>query len=71
MKLDTETNPTVTMQLKVIGDELYEMLWELHPSPATVRALKTKLSALVDTAWEEYNHTIVPGGGPTNVKQNT
>ncbi|HYG15730.1 MAG TPA: hypothetical protein VEC12_08260 [Bacteroidia bacterium] len=71
MRLDTETNPTVTMQLKIIGDELYEMLWELQPSPATVSALKKTLNALVDTAWEEYNHTTEPGGETTNLKQNT
>lgn len=62
MSFDSTTNPTVAMQLKVIGDELYEMLWELQPSPATVNALKATLNALVDTALEEYNHTIRAGG---------
>ena len=61
MEFESETNPNVSMQLKVIGDELYEMLWELQPSPATIRALKTTLNTLVDTAWDEYNHTIQPG----------
>lgn len=70
MTFETTTNPTVAMQLKVIGDELYEMLWELQPSPATINALKATLNTLVDTALEEYNQTVSPGG-ELNLKHNT
>lgn len=57
---------TITMQLKVITDELYEMMWELQPQQKSLTTIKTKLNTLVDKAWEEYNQQLQP-----NVNTNT
>ncbi len=60
MSIETKLlmDKTVTMQLKVITDELYEMMWELQPQQNSLSTIKTKLNTLVDTAWEEYNQQL-------------
>lgn len=62
MSIETELliNKEVTMQLKVINDELYEMMWELHPTHDALVAIKEKLGRLVDKVWEEYKEQLQP-----------
>lgn len=68
MSIETKLlmDKTITMQLKVITDELYEMMWELQPQQKSLSTIKTKLNILVDKAWEEYNQQLQP-----NVNTNT
>lgn len=68
MSIETKLlmDKTITMQLKVITDELYEMMWELQPQQKSLSTIKTKLNTLVDKAWEEYNQQLQP-----NVNTNT
>jgi cytochrome c oxidase assembly protein Cox11 len=62
MSIETKLlmDKTITMQLKVITDELYEMMWELQPQQKSLYTIKTKLNTLVDKAWEEYNQQLQP-----------
>ncbi len=62
MSIETKllTNKALTMQFKVINDELYEMMWELHPTQDALGAIKEKLGRLVDKAWEEYSENLQP-----------
>ena len=68
MSIETKLlmDKNITMQLKVITDELYEMMWELQPQQKSLTIIKTKLNTLVDKAWEEYNQQLQP-----NVNTNT
>lgn len=45
---------TVQLQMKVINDELYEMMWELQPAKSTLAKLKELLCGMVEKAWEDY-----------------
>lgn len=62
MSIETKLlmDKTITMQLKVITDELYEMMWELQPQQKSLPTIKTKLNTLVDKAWEEYSQQLQP-----------
>ncbi len=62
MSIETKLlmDKTITMQLKVITDELYEMMWELQPQQKSLAVIKTKLNTLVDRAWEEYCQQLQP-----------
>lgn len=56
MSIETKLlmDKTIGMQLNVITDELYDMMWELNPSQESLSLIKSKLSGLVDKAWEDY-----------------
>lgn len=68
MSIETKLlmDKTITMQLKVITDELYEMMWELQPQQKSLTTIKTKLNTLVDKAWEEYNQQLQPNVSTNN-----
>lgn len=56
--MSIETNLLITdtarQQMKVINDELYEMMWELQPAKSTLAKLKELLCSLAEKAWEDY-----------------
>lgn len=56
MSIETKLlmNETVQLQMKVITDELYEMMWELQATPQKIKVLKEKLCGLVDEAWDDF-----------------
>jgi DNA polymerase sigma len=62
MSIETKLliNEGVNMQLRVITDELYEMMWELQPTPENLSAIKEKLNRLVDKAWDDYRDNLTP-----------
>jgi hypothetical protein len=67
MSIETKLliNEGVNMQLRVIADELYEMMWELQPTRENLSAIKEKLNRLVDKAWDDYHDNLTPSIHPT------
>jgi|MDTD01.3.fsa_nt_gb hypothetical protein len=62
MSIETKLlmDKTIGMQLNVITDELYEMMWELNPTQEALLLIKNKLNNLVDKAWEDYSSQLHP-----------
>lgn len=62
MSIETKLlmDKTIGMQLNVINDELYEMMWELNPTQEALLLIKNKLNNLVDKAWEDYSGQLQP-----------
>lgn len=61
MSIETKLlmNETVQLQMKVITDELYEMMWNLQATPEKIKVLKEKLGSMVDEAWEDFRENCL------------